>query len=90
MAVFDHGMDVAAVTAAAGRLQTIQQKLDSVISTVDSEVALLGKNWAGTDQMTFAKRWRGHQPNLKTIGTGLGRMASKCINEAKDQERSSS
>jgi hypothetical protein len=85
MAVFDHGMDVAAVAESGGHLVLHSTTLNRVTGEVSQIVGDIGRNWEGFDKQRFVTKWQSHVPVLNAVAKDVMFMGTTCLTNAGEQ-----
>ena len=85
MAVFDHGMDVAAVGASGAQLVSQSATLGRITGQVTQIVVDVGRNWEGFDKLRFLAKWHMHVPSLQSVAKDVATMGTTCLQNAADQ-----
>lgn len=85
MAVFDHGMDVAAVAASGGQLVIHSTTLNRVTGEITQIVGDIGRNWEGFDKQRFVTKWHTHVPALNAVSKDVLVMGTTCLSNAGEQ-----
>jgi uncharacterized protein YukE len=83
------GMNHPAVLAAAGLLDTDQQKMADLMQRAATVLSTLGQNWFGKDSNQFALDWANHSRHLQMATDAIGAMSRQARVQASDQRATS-
>jgi uncharacterized protein YukE len=87
--VLSQGMDHAAVTTIAARLDTDQQSVTHLLQRTQNAVDTIAQNWFGKDSTQFSSDWAARSTQLMGAADVLAVMARQARAQASDQQATS-